>query len=102
MAWEGSDRRDRLPADWPVIRSKVLKRDGNRCTWRLPKSGTRCPRPANQVDHKQPGDDHSLRNLQSLCEDHHTLKTSLDNRRAKGKIKASRYRPSEDHPGRVR
>ena len=102
MAWEGSDRRDRLPSDWPVIRSKVLKRDGHRCVWILQKSKTRCPREATEVDHIRAGDNHKMSNLRSLCEDHHKLKTSLDNRRAKGKIKASRYRRPEEHPGRVR
>lgn len=101
MAWEGSDRRDRLPADWPKLRSKALERDGKRCRWILP-SRKRCPRPATDVDHVRPGDDHSLSNLMSLCHDHHERKTSFDNRRAKGKIKASKRRPPEDHPGRVR
>ena len=102
MGWETSDRRERLPDDWPARRGKVLKRDGNRCVWKLP-SGARCPRTTGlEVDHIREGDDHSLRNLRTLCHDHHEKKTSYDGRRRKAKIKASRYRPSEDHPGRVR
>lgn len=102
MAWEGSDRSSRLPADWPKIRAERFKRDGYRCVWKLPKTGERCPRRATEVDHIRPGDDHSMRNLRSLCEHHHKLKTAMDNRRQKRKIKASRFRHAEEHPGRVR
>ena len=102
MAWEGSDRSSRLPSDWPKIRQERLKKDGYRCVWKLPKTGARCPRGATEVDHIRPGDDHSMGNLRSLCEDHHKLKTAMDNRRAKRKIKASRFRHAEEHPGRVR
>jgi 5-methylcytosine-specific restriction endonuclease McrA len=101
MAWEGSDRRSRLPANWAALVSQVKKRDEGRCTWLLP-SRKRCPRPGTDVDHRFPGDNNSLRNLQLLCAHHHEAKTAMDNRRAKGKIKASRYRPPEEHPGRVR
>lgn len=101
MAWEGSDRRERLPEDWYARRGRVLKRDDHRCTWRLP-SGKRCPRTTElEVDHVREGDDHSESNLRTLCAAHHTRKTSMDGRRRTAKIKASRFRPSEDHPGRV-
>lgn len=101
MAWEGSDRRSRLPANWAALVGQVKKRDQNRCTWILP-SRKRCPRPGTDVDHRRPGDDHSLRNLQLLCAHHHEVKTAMDNRRAKGAIRASKRRAPEEHPGRVR
>jgi len=102
MAWEGSDRRFRLPADWPKRRAQQLKLDGNRCTWRLG-SGARCPRPATDVDHKyemtdrhEPG-----RDLQSLCAAHHSRKTALAAQSFKRAQKQKRYRPTEEHPGAV-
>lgn len=100
--WDNSDRRERLPENWATeLVPAVKKRDGGRCTWRLP-SGKRCPRPGTEVDHRVAGDDHSLRNLQLLCGDHHAKKTAQEGRRAKAAKRASRYRSTEDHPGRVR
>lgn len=95
--WGGSNRRERLPANWPALRAKQLKADGYRCTWRLP-SGKRCPRPATEVDHKyEKVDDDS--NLQSLCADHHARKTSIAAHRFKAAQKRKRYREPEAHPG---
>jgi len=99
MAWEGSDRRARLPDDWPERVRQVKVRDGGRCTWRLP-SGKRCPRPGTDVDHRDRGDDHSLRNLQLLCPTHHGRKTAREGWAAKGARKAKK-RPEERHPGRL-
>jgi hypothetical protein len=39
-----------LPADWPRIRARVLRRDGNRCTHR-DQYGERCEELATDVDH---------------------------------------------------
>lgn len=99
MAWENSDRRLRLPPDWPERVAKVKVRDGNRCTWRLP-SGKRCPRRGTDVDHREPGDDHSLSNLQLLCPHHHGKKTAREGWAAKQKKKAPK-RPPERHPGQI-
>lgn len=96
--WQGSDRKDRLPEDWPARRSKRLKIDGGRCTWTLP-SGKRCPRPATDVDHRKPGDDHSMRNLRSLCAHHHAKKSAAEGHQAKRVIKGKKARPAEKHPG---
>jgi len=63
MGWQGSDRKGRLPADWRRIRLVVLRRDRWTCR--------RCGRPANQVDHIVPGDDHRPANLQALCKSCH-------------------------------
>lgn len=97
MAWETSDRRARLPADWPKLVVKVKERDGGRCTWRLP-SGARCPRPGTDVDHRNPGDDHSLSNLQLLCKYHHDKKTLREAYQGRKKRKLPRRR-EERHPG---
>lgn len=100
MAWEGSDRRDRLPPDWAIRVAAVKERDQGRCTWRLP-SHKRCPRLGTDVDHRKPGDDHSLDNLQLLCGAHHAKKTAYEGLSARRKRKAPR-RPPEEQPGRLR
>jgi len=65
--WSGSNRRAELPKDWGRRRRRVLRRDGYRCR--------RCGKPATDVDHVVPGDDHSDGNLQALCSDCHDAKT---------------------------
>jgi 5-methylcytosine-specific restriction protein A len=100
VSWDGSDRKSRLPADWPIRVAKVKKRDGGRCTWRL-RSGKRCPRPGTDVDHRKPGDNHDLANLQLLCAHHHGKKSSGEGRKARADRRALRYRAPEPHPGRV-
>lgn len=96
MAWEGSDRRLRLPPDWNQRVNKVWQRDGGRCTWRLP-SGKRCPRKGRDVDHIKNDDNHDLSNLRLLCGHHHDKKTQWESRmgRARGR---GRKRPDERHP----
>jgi len=97
MAWETSDRRARLPADWNQRVAQVKKRDGNQCTWRLP-SGARCPRPGRDVDHRVNDDNHSLRNLQLLCPTHHERKTSREAWAGKARKKPKKRAP-ERQPG---
>jgi 5-methylcytosine-specific restriction enzyme A len=100
--WEGSDRRERLPADWEARRADRLAYDGYRCTWRLP-SGKRCPRPATDVDHREAmADKHERRDLQSLCAHHHGQKSAREGNQARRARKASRFRPPEEHPGTIR
>jgi hypothetical protein len=50
-AWEGSDRRDRLPADWAAIRAQAHRLNPEHiCHW--------CGDPGgSDLDHKQRGDD---------------------------------------------
>jgi hypothetical protein len=97
VAWETSDRRSRLPANWQELVAKVKDRDQRRCTWRLP-SGKRCPRAGTDVDHRKPGDDHALSNLQLLCRHHHDKKTQREAWAGKGKRRVPK-RPEERHPG---
>jgi 5-methylcytosine-specific restriction enzyme A len=94
--WEGSDRRDRLPPDWPAIRQRILERDGHRCTWYV--SGLRCKAVATDVDHRRPGDDHRDSNLQSLCGPHHAGKSAREGNAAKAARKAAEKRPREISP----
>lgn len=98
MPWEGSDRKGRLPDDWTQRRRAVLRRCGGRCEAYLPKTGKRCPRPATDVDHVVPGDDHSLRNLRGLCAHHHGKKSSQEGAAAR-RPKGAKKRPPELHPG---
>ncbi|WP_411123313.1 HNH endonuclease [Streptomyces sp. x-19] len=76
MSWHGSSRRSRLPADWPVRRLSVLKRDGFQRRAILRDTGARCTAPATDVDHIVPGDDHDPANLQALRRWHHAGKSS--------------------------
>lgn len=99
MAWSTSDRRHRLPHDWPKLRAQTRKRADGRCEWVLD-SGARCPTPGTDCDHVTPGDDHSLSNLQWLCYPHHKVKTQQDNAEAQAVRQALRARPTQPHPGR--
>ena len=98
--WEGSTRRERLPANWAVIRKRILRRDSDRCTHRH--EGLRCDEPATEVDHIRPGDDHSDTNLRSLCEWHHQKKSSSEGGAARAAVyrrNNNKFRRSEPHPG---
>ena len=101
--WQGSDRRDRLPPDWPKIRARILRRDGRRCTVRNV-DGVRCGELATDVDHVKPGDDHRDANLRAVCQWHHRRKTGREGaaaRAAAWRRNNSKYRRSEAHPGLV-
>ncbi|MFD5599192.1 HNH endonuclease [Leucobacter sp. NPDC058333] len=96
MPWETSNRRDRLPKDWPQIRAAILERDGHRCQ--------QCGRHGTHVDHIDPGDDHRPSNLQTLCAPCHWRKSRAEGGRAvhKGRRvvkRIPRLRPAEQHPG---
>lgn len=89
--WAGSTRRSRLPTDWQRRRRYVLERDGHRCR--------RCGNHANQVDHIEHGDDHSLGNLQALCDPCHRTKSASEGSRAAHARRGTLARPPERHPG---
>lgn len=99
--WQGSDRRSRLPSDWPKRRARVLKRDGHRCTAR-DLDGNRCPEPATDVDHVRRGDVHDDWNLTSLCGWHHDRKSAREGAAEAAKKRAAnrkKFRRVEPHPG---
>ncbi|WKU46754.1 HNH endonuclease [Streptomyces sp. VNUA116] len=101
MSWSTSDRRQRLPANWPHLRRRVLRRDGHICTAR-DQYGVRCAEPATDVDHIRPGDDHREANLQSLCGWHHRVKSSREGAAAKAAVRRRndrKFRRTEVHPG---
>lgn len=98
--WTSSTRRDRLPANWPTIRRRILRRDRHQCQV-IKEDGTRCLEYATDVDHKQAGDDHRDENLQAICSWHHRKKSSREGGQASAQAKrarAPRGRPEEPHP----
>lgn len=99
--WQGSNRRERLPAGWDKIRKRIMKRDGFECQAKL-RNGGRCGEPATDVDHIDPGDDHRDQNLQALCDWHHKRKSGAEGARAAKRKRAAikkKFRRVEDHPG---
>lgn len=100
MAWSTSDRRARLPADWPHLRQATKARARGICEW-VDQDG-RCTEQGTDCDHVVQGDDHSLANLQWLCGPHHDEKTRNENAARNRQTAALRRKPTEPHPGRTR
>lgn len=99
MAWSTSDRRHRLPQDWPTITTRIKTRDSHRC--QAPTHDPRCDGTGTEVDHIIQGDDHSDDNLQLLNEYCHQAKTAEETA-ARNKLNARlRVRPQEPHPGAI-
>lgn len=73
MAWETSNRRNRLPRDWEARRRIVIARDNGRCQAFI--GGVQCTSEGTEVDHVHAGDNHDLTNLQLLCKACHAWKT---------------------------
>ena len=100
-AFEGSDRRERLPSNWIGLVSAIRKRSGGRCEVKEPiKDGgflQRCWRPMHAADHIVAGDDHSMKNLQAICRYHHGKKTAQEGVAARKRPSAARE--AERHPG---
>lgn len=95
MAWSTSNRKARLPKDWPQRRRACLERANYRCQWVRQDTGKRCNEYANQADHIRSMDDDSP--LQALCEHHHRVKSSSEGGQAAAvKRKAAKKRR---HPG---
>lgn len=90
MSWESSDRRKRLPKDWPARVAHVLARDRRICHV--------CGLPgADQVDHVRNGDDHSESNLAAIHDNPcHRHKSALE-----GVAARNPNRPPERHPGLI-
>lgn len=96
MAWKGSDRRARLPADWATrIVPRVIRAHARRC--HVCGGGG-----ADAVDHIRRGDDHRLTNLAPIHQDVppycHREKTAREAVEARSAIRAARLRPPEPHP----
>lgn len=95
MVWSSSDRRSRLPSDWSVVRSRVLRRDGFVCQLQL----VGCASVATEVDHIVRGDNHAEENLRAVCSRCHRIKTTSEAQEARRTKRALRFRPQPRHPG---
>lgn len=96
MAWEGSTRRERLPATWASLRRYVLNRDGHRCQLQY----DCCVQVATDVDHMQAStDDHDPARLQAACAPCHRRKSSGEGGTSAGaRRRAMTQRVAEPHP----
>jgi 5-methylcytosine-specific restriction endonuclease McrA len=69
--WLGSDRKSRLPADWPRRRLRIIRRHGGICHV--------CEEPgATEVDHLVAGDDHRDANLAPIHRACHLAKSAAE------------------------
>lgn len=106
------------PRGWKRKRTRVLRRDGYRCTWieskihggwpvdeHGPVLGNepydaaheyRCTSPAQDVDHAGAKDDHSEAALRSLCRYHHRRRTAAQGHAAQAALRAE---AEPKHPG---
>lgn len=99
MAWSTSDRRHRLPSDWPDLKARVKARARGRCE--ADRHDPRCDGTGHDADHIQPGDDHTLENLQWLNTHCHRAKTARESAARNTAAAQLRKRPAESHPGRL-
>jgi 5-methylcytosine-specific restriction protein A len=67
VPYTNSTRAKRLPSNWKTLRLRILRRDRHTCYV--------CGQPADQVDHLNPGDDHSPHNLAAICRPCHMSKS---------------------------
>lgn len=92
--WASSNRKARLPANWPQLRRQCFAIYGRACYL--------CGGYATDVDHVVPGDNHTSENLRPICPPCHKRKSSAEGGRAYQRIRPKRQRPSEPHPGVIR
>jgi 5-methylcytosine-specific restriction enzyme A len=96
--WANSDRAERLPPNWrSEIRAEAFRVYGDICHL--------CGLPgADEVDHVNPGDDHSIENTKPVhgrgtTQNCHQRKSSSEGGRAAQAKKPKRKRLDEPHPG---
>lgn len=108
--WASSDRRERLPVNWPKLRAQTRKRaresdpqrmPGGRCEHISQLTG-RCLSIGNQCDHINRSGPDTLDNLQWLCFPHHNQKTQQEAQEARAEKAARGKRTPERHPGSIR
>jgi 5-methylcytosine-specific restriction endonuclease McrA len=92
MAWTSSDRRQRLPANWPALVAETKRIAKGRCQALAHVTG--CDGIGTDCDHIEQGDDHSQTNLQWLSRACHKAKTMSDNG-----YQPRLTRTPERHPG---
>jgi 5-methylcytosine-specific restriction endonuclease McrA len=95
-----SGRSSPLPSNWKFTRANVLRRDKHQCVRIREDTGRRCQEKATDVNHKGDPNDHTYKNLESLCSYHHDLITAQQGGLATRQAKAKRKPKS--HPGVIR
>ena len=85
MAWETSNRKSRLPANWLQLRAEVFATKGRQCHNVI--DGVRCTREGLDIDHIVPSGPDTLENLQPLCRRCHQSKSSSEGWQALNKKK---------------
>lgn len=104
-AWQNSDRKLRLPSNWPSLVAVVKRRAATslhpqgQCEAIKVSTGARCKNAGRDCDHIVPGDNHDLSNLRLLCVWHHGTKSSREGNEAQAARRSSARRPPERHPG---
>jgi 5-methylcytosine-specific restriction endonuclease McrA len=98
MPWSTSDRRERLPHNWPELKRKVKARAGGKCE--ADRHERSCDGTGTDCDHVVQGDNHSLTNLQWLSGPCHQAKTARESAARNHQRAALKRRPAEQHPGR--
>lgn len=89
--WRGSDRKQRLPPNWPTLRRQAKERAGGICE--MVAHGYRCTEVGTDADHIEPSGSDDLSNIQWLCRKHHLQKTGRDSHHLRRKkIKAAKAR----------
>ncbi|WP_136314327.1 HNH endonuclease [Actinomyces procaprae] len=99
MPWSTSNRRQRLPRNWPQIRAQVLARAHGQCQAINHAPG--CDGHATDIDHITPGDNHTLNNLQALSAACHLAKTARETAARNHARARLRQHPDEKHPGEI-
>lgn len=101
MPWDTSNRRARLPANWPELIAATRRRAHGRCQGihlpGLPVHHPDCDGTGSECDHIIPGDNHHPSNLAWLNTHCHALKSSAEGTAAR---RAKSQRPKRRHPGR--
>ena len=101
MAWDTSNRRERLPSNWAQLRRFVLSRDKHRC--QVIEGRRLCLRYAREVHHRVEAgdgmDDDSPENLMAICSRHHKLLTHIHATKRRLKNKETPVVVFEGHPG---
>lgn len=97
LNWNSSDRRGRLPTNWPELRAKVRERAHGLCQAKhhVPE----CDGIGTDCDHIIAGDNHGLDNLQWLSHPCHKAKTEKENAERNARRARMRKHPKERFPG---
>lgn len=100
MSWTTSDRRKRLPNNWPHLITQTRNRAKGQC--QATRHHPKCDGQGSECDHITPGDNHTLSNLQWLNHHCHKMKTQAEVAANNTRRATMRKRPEEKHPGQTK